>query len=219
MLCPASPSLQWIPWVSVLHLHGLPKYFGHRYYDPLRLPFLLLGSLRFRLASRYLACSLLTSCSRRLIDLAENYLINARCICIPVHLKPVSFSKEMTALSSSQAIPLNTCPAHRSRWCLGSLPVASNTIAFRPFKNVGFCWSKPAYPFRPQLYNFRDSITRPTFLFPSARYTPYWLCTRGALLSRWPNLLRQDLNFHSHLLANNNHFHRLLPNSMTLGLA
>ena len=47
-LCPALPSLQWVPWVAVPHLP--------RYYAPLRLPPARLGSLRLSLASRYRAC-------------------------------------------------------------------------------------------------------------------------------------------------------------------
>ncbi len=47
-LCPALPSLQWVPWVAVPHLP--------RYYAPLRLPPARLGSLRLALASRYRAC-------------------------------------------------------------------------------------------------------------------------------------------------------------------
>ncbi len=54
-LCPASPSLQWVDWVSLPHPLGLIG-FDLRYYDPLRLLLHLLGLLRFSLASRYLAC-------------------------------------------------------------------------------------------------------------------------------------------------------------------
>src|SRR5713101_2573821 len=46
--CPALPSLQWVPWVLVPHLH--------RYYAPRRLPPARLGSLHSSLASRYHAC-------------------------------------------------------------------------------------------------------------------------------------------------------------------
>ena len=42
-LCPASPSLQWVPWASVPHLP--------RYDDPLRLPRAHLGVVRFSLSS------------------------------------------------------------------------------------------------------------------------------------------------------------------------
>jgi hypothetical protein len=48
-LCPASPSLQWVPCASVPHLHGTDYHFTYpRYYDPLRLPTARLGFLRFR---------------------------------------------------------------------------------------------------------------------------------------------------------------------------
>src|SRR4029450_5933860 len=47
-LCPAVPSLQWVPWVAVPPLL--------RYYAPLRLPPAHLGSLRLSLASRYRTC-------------------------------------------------------------------------------------------------------------------------------------------------------------------
>jgi hypothetical protein len=57
-LCPASPSLQWVLWVSVPHLPNLDTYQGHRYYAPLRLPVALLVSLRSSLALRYLVVSL-----------------------------------------------------------------------------------------------------------------------------------------------------------------
>jgi len=48
MLCPTAPSLPWVAWASLPHLR--------RYYTPLRLPSVPLGSLRLSLASRYLAC-------------------------------------------------------------------------------------------------------------------------------------------------------------------
>jgi hypothetical protein len=52
-LCPASPSLQWVPWVSVPHLIGLGIHCNHgpRYYDPLRLPNAHLRFVRSSLSS------------------------------------------------------------------------------------------------------------------------------------------------------------------------
>jgi hypothetical protein len=47
-LCPTSPSLPWVAWVSLPH--------GQQYYAPLRRPPVLLGVLRLSLAPRYLAC-------------------------------------------------------------------------------------------------------------------------------------------------------------------
>jgi hypothetical protein len=48
-VCPASPSLQWVPWASVPHLP--------RYCAPLRLPAVPLGSLRFRSLPNTLSAS------------------------------------------------------------------------------------------------------------------------------------------------------------------
>jgi hypothetical protein len=60
-LCPASPSLQWVARVGLPHLLGHKNASsGLRYYDPLRLPNVLFGSLRSSLVLRYLGAS---SCS------------------------------------------------------------------------------------------------------------------------------------------------------------
>ena len=48
MLCPTAPSLPWVAWASLPHLHG--------YYAPLRLPPPPLGVLHLSLVPRYLAC-------------------------------------------------------------------------------------------------------------------------------------------------------------------
>ena len=51
-LCPASPSLQWVPWASVPHLPGQDiNTLDHRYYDPLRLPNARLGVVRSSLSA------------------------------------------------------------------------------------------------------------------------------------------------------------------------
>ena len=49
-LCPASPSLQWVPWASVPHLTG-QKNSDHRYYGQLRLPDVHLRLVRGSLSS------------------------------------------------------------------------------------------------------------------------------------------------------------------------
>jgi hypothetical protein len=56
-LCPASPSLQWVARVGLPHLLDQNVYSGLRYYDPLRLPNVLFGSLRSSLVLRYLEAS------------------------------------------------------------------------------------------------------------------------------------------------------------------
>jgi len=51
-LCPASPSLQWVPGTGVPHLPDwVPLGSSLRYYDPLRLPIVRLGGVRFSLSS------------------------------------------------------------------------------------------------------------------------------------------------------------------------
>ena len=47
-LCPTSPSLPWVAWASLPHVH--------RYYTTLRLPTVPLGGFACRSPSRYLAC-------------------------------------------------------------------------------------------------------------------------------------------------------------------
>src|SRR5437870_5729491 len=70
VFCPASPSLQWIPWASVLHLLW--------YYALLRLPSVLLDSLRF-VARLPIPCLLLCLCS----------LLKARCCTEAAHQRLV----------------------------------------------------------------------------------------------------------------------------------
>jgi len=62
-LCPASPSLQWVAWASLPHLH--------RSYDPRRLPPVLLRALCVSLAPRYRACSRRSWCPQRARCLVE----------------------------------------------------------------------------------------------------------------------------------------------------
>jgi len=98
--------------------------FSHRYSVPLRLPFLRFESLRFTLASRYLVVARLSLCPRsgslpgcKLdLDSAWPYFFTGVAVTGCLH-------KEMTVLSSSQATPLCTCPARRSRWCPFSSPL------------------------------------------------------------------------------------------------
>ena len=115
-LCPASPSLQWVLWVSVPHLLGL------RYYDPLRLPLLRLGSLRISLAYQYLAFFLFRLCSSRLAFRVRKYTPERLASLLYRFAMPGALRKEIAVLSSSQVTPLCTCPARRPRWCPFNLP-------------------------------------------------------------------------------------------------
>ena len=91
---------------------------GHRYYDPLRLPLLHLGSLRFSLASRYLAFSHFRSLAFRAGEFTRQRLA----VLIFRFAYPGIRRKEMAVLSSSQTTPVCACPARRPRWCPLDLP-------------------------------------------------------------------------------------------------
>jgi hypothetical protein len=120
-LCPASPSLQWVRWAtfptfSTIHTAGL------RYYAPLRLPLLRLGSLRISLDSRYLALSQLRSCPLRLALWVRKITPRRLASFIYRFACPGVLRKEMAVLSSSQTTPVCACPALRPRWCPLDLP-------------------------------------------------------------------------------------------------
>ena len=93
-----------------------PSPSGRRYYDQLRLPLHLLGSLRFALDPRYLACT------RWFVFLSARR--QARCrpsrrLAALVYRLAVAglLRKELAVLSSSQSTPVCTCPARGLRWC------------------------------------------------------------------------------------------------------
>src|SRR5262245_7453446 len=72
MVCPASPSLPWVAWASLPHLP--------RYCAPLRLPAVLLGSLRFRSLPHTLSASSVCvpsgSCGSGSAPLTPGLLVN-----------------------------------------------------------------------------------------------------------------------------------------------
>jgi hypothetical protein len=153
MLCPTSPSLPWVAWASLPHVH--------RYYTTLRLPSVPLGSLRLSLASRSLACLSRSWRPRR-----------ARC--------PVEAPGQRQGLWSPGP-PLRAC-RQGDRW-LSQVPEfplcrhallsdpggvlstrhnALRTAAFQCLETVGF----------PPRYTFRGSITRPACSLHPAPYGP-----------------------------------------------
>jgi hypothetical protein len=108
-LCPASPSLEWVPWTSVPHLPGHGCFRDPRYYDRLRLPDARLAALRFRwrcdtMLALWFRSSALESA------LPTPWTLFRRC--------PSGCSAwKHQALSSSRVIPLCACHDLRSRWC------------------------------------------------------------------------------------------------------
>jgi len=154
-LNPASPSLQWVALGTTSPPSHLTFLLRHRYYDPLRLPEVRPGLVRFSLSAPgtfgasfsdardglkpphlagSLSCTdgnLLTVCSKETSGSPEfpNYLFDY-------------MTWSQTPVVSLAAYHFN----------------AVRTAAFRQTKNVGFPLPKQGYPYGPQLYNFRGSI-------------------------------------------------------------
>jgi len=112
--CSTSPSLPWVPWALVPHLH--------RYYATLRLP-----SCPSRVASLvarfpipcvlpWFVVSLPGSGPRGKAPRIPPGLLVTRS---PI---PGMSSRRQVALPSSRVPPMETCPALRPRWCPGDLP-------------------------------------------------------------------------------------------------
>jgi hypothetical protein len=120
-LYPASPSLQWVPWVSVPHLLRLNLGSSSRYYAPLRLPTAPLVVLRLSLVPRYLACFLWfrVSVAGSLEDGSGQP--SARAFGHPVPHSG-NWARRQVALPSSRVTPVKTCPVLRPRWCPSHSP-------------------------------------------------------------------------------------------------
>lgn len=115
--CSGSRGLSSPPYRSALPASDL------RYYAPLRLPSAPLGSLPFRwlpdtLPAPLLLRGLLSARSRR------DALRLRQDVVHPVAPFPGFRSRKQTALPSSRATPLHTCPALRPRWCPTRSPLA-----------------------------------------------------------------------------------------------
>src|SRR5262245_25255385 len=171
-VCPASPSLPWVPWALVPHLL--------RYYAPLRLPPVRLGSLRFSLARRYLVC-FLSLCSLTARWRSEALHQHQGSWSAGTPALPAVLTRRRRALPSSRVPPVTTCSAlHRPRWCPARLAVAPAGLQPSTRSTVSaFPWLHQGLSVRPQLYTFRGSIPQPVVLLPPASYSPHEACTRG----------------------------------------
>ncbi len=152
-----------------------PSTSGRRYYDQLRLPLHLLGSLRFRSIPDTLRAPV-GSCSSRL----AGGLGAARPGAWPLLYSGWPFPVPAARSWRSSRVPrLPLCvhaPLADSGGALSTRHCVSRTGAFRQIQNVGFPRLSPGYPFGPRLYNFRSSVTRPIHSLHLASHTPYWLC-------------------------------------------
>ena len=192
---------------------------GHRYYDPLRLPLLRLGSLRISLDPRYLALTLLSSC-----PFTARFPGRVH----PVHAWPLLYTGLPVPVSrarrwrSSRVPRLPLCvhaPLEDPGGVLSTRHDVSRTAAFRLLQTVGFTGLAPGYPFGPPERNFRGSVTRPTHSLRLASNTPLRGMHAGSLQIR-------RLTYSGgiwavscpHPLGNTIQFHNLLSDPKDLGL-
>ena len=183
-----SPSLPWVPWVSVPHVL--------RYYSRLRLPTVHSG--RFARRSLPAPCC----CPFGLYPLfkARSPWGNARPApgpCgKPVAPAPAVYGREVVGSPKFPSCPYAYMPrSYRPRWCPLLLAMTpERTAAFRYMHYVGFLFPRVEdYPHRPQLYVFRGSISRPARLLHPAPYSPLLDCTRVRYGPVGSTLVRSDL--------------------------
>ena len=178
-LCPASPSLQWVPWVSVPHLPELSFASSSVLCSATTAnsPFRVLS---LSLVPRYPAFSSFVrvpSFSARQAGWSSPTLCLGSCLSsVPLLL---TYGKETIGSPKFPRCPRKHMPRSQTPVvsytlalsCLGLLPSGRCTPSAFPlrfFREVILC---------PQLYTFRGSITRPVPLFPSASYSRYRVCT------------------------------------------
>jgi hypothetical protein len=178
-VCPASPSLQWVPWALVPHLP--------RSYARLRLPPARLGSLHL------------------LGSLPDPWSAPALCVPLPVRGPPgAACPRQGSGSAGTPALPAGSdketggSPTFPRSPCesmpRSQTPVGSGTHRLYPSRTVAFRSAPrrrlslglpPRLSSCPRLYTFRGSITRPGFLLPPAPYSPRGACTRRSLLTCW----------------------------------
>jgi hypothetical protein len=172
--CPASPSLQWVPWASVPHLPGLQVWPADpRYYAPLRLPRLRLGVLRWSLVRRYPGVIRFFTPSQVTGPRHPAGLGGF----LPRFPDP-AIPKERRGSPKFPSDPSDDMPRSQT-------PVVSWALALaHPGLLPSGAWKPSAFPSLrggiscgPQLYQFRGSITRPATSLPLAPRLHYWLST------------------------------------------
>jgi hypothetical protein len=182
-LCPASPSLQWVPWVSVPHLPELDFSLANSSVlcsattanSPSRVPSLSLVPRYPAFSSFFFSCPVFLG---SLFGLEFPCQRLGSCLSsVPLLL---TYGKETIGSPKFPRCPRKHMP--RSQTPVVSYALAISCPGLLP---SGHC-TPSAFPlllrlkrlsFRPRLYTFRGSITRPAPLFPSASYSRYRVCT------------------------------------------
>jgi hypothetical protein len=139
---------------------------------------------------------------------------------VPLLFRP-SLPRRHGALPRSRVPPVTPCPALRPRWNPAYSPWRTQDycLPLVPPRRLSLADGLRGYPYGPQLYSFRGSITRPGVLLPPAPYSPHEACTRSSLLSCWLGFTQVGLEPENpHPLGNNDLFHRFLLHSLGLGL-
>ena len=191
-LCPASPSLQWVPWVSVPHLAGLGIHCNHgpRYYDPLRLPNVHLRFVRSSLSSP----DTLYRPSLLFVSLLEQtrWWAELSSSTPGFRYRWISYYRHFTQgnIWISQVPRLPPWPhalASDPGGVLTTRHTASRTAAFRHHNNVGFHSRFPGKCPMTTMSKISGLHTQPAALIHPASDSRYRVCPRISLLTCWLN--------------------------------
>ena len=129
MLCPTTPSLPWVAWASLPHLH--------RYSAPLRLPAVPLGGCAGRSPSRYLAC--FTACVVSLTGACPGGSTHVPPGLVGTRSPSPGRPQGDRGLSHVPEFPLWLhAPLSDPGGVPHTRPIASGTAAFRSLDTVGF---------------------------------------------------------------------------------
>ena len=150
---------------------------GRRYYDPLRLPLLRLGSLRFRsLPDTLRSFATVRVLSRdRCTDRTSRYRTGPF-FYTGLPLSRLPLRKERAVLSSSWATPVCACPARRPRRCPIDSPYRFQDYSFPAGQNRRLSRAFARLSSRTANIHFSELGTRPAHSLHLASYTPSWIC-------------------------------------------
>ncbi len=178
-LCPASPSLKWVPWTSVPHLTGQKT--DHRYYCQLRLPNARLGFVRCSLSAPDTLVAPLLS----LTGQDRAFLPSARTLphWLTGALDRITFAKETFGSPKFTGYPLDCMPCSQTPVVFWSLAIAWPKLLPSVIYTTSAFVRFPELIRWPPWARFRGSITQPAALLHPASdsrcraYPRIWLLT------------------------------------------